>query len=157
MRDVIHVGHGLHIDPALGCGDHEVGPAEPQGRQQHHPGLETAVRGFPQEVLACHAQMSLAGMQLAGDVGGRRQPDLHFVETVQRGGVAPCPADGAQRKATVRQPVLDLLFQPPLGGDGDHQGSRRHRKAPAQARPGRTMQPTAPVARVAPSLAGRPS
>ncbi len=65
---LVDVGHGLHIDPALWRGHHEVGAAEAERTEQQHP-LVDLTTPLAQQVLANHAQVQVPRVQPRGDVG----------------------------------------------------------------------------------------
>ena len=138
-----------------GAATTRLGPAETEGGQQHDP-LVHGLPRFTQQVLAGDTDVELAGQQTGGDIAGRGEADLDFGEAVEGRRIATHAASHAQGQTRVGQPGFDLLLQPALRGQGDDERFAGH-DAPTQARPGRTMQPTAPVTSVSPSLAARPS
>ena len=113
MSDVLHIRHGLHIDPALWRGDHQIRPAKPQGRQKHHRAtVELAL--LAEQILARDAEMNLSGGEGGGDIPCRGEANLNHIKALTGGRIAARAAHRVQWKATVGQPRLDLLLEPPF-------------------------------------------
>ena len=152
---LLQVGHGLHVQPALGDGHHQIGPAKPQGPQHQDTTINLAAP-FPQQILPGDPQMHLTGVQSLGDIARRQQPHLGPRQTLEVGHVAPRAAGDDEPQAAVPEPGLHLLLEPALGGHGDDQGFA-HDSPPCQARHGLTMHPTARTPAAPPRRAGSPS
>ncbi len=154
--DLVHIGHGVHINPALGRGHHQVGAAKAQGAQQHHPILHM-LAPLTQQILAGDAQVDIARVQGRGDIGRRQQLDHGPRQAGDLGPIAALATIHLQAETGIGQPGFALLLQAALGRQAYDQGRLGHATAPVQARAGRTMQPTAPGLPPPPRRAGKAS
>ena len=115
---------------------------------------------LPQQIFPRDPKVQLAGVETRGDVTGGQQLHLHAGQTLDAGAIAALAAVYDQPKAAVIKPGLRLFLQSPLGRKADGQGFGHSAGSDiAQARAGRTMQPTAPTSAVIPgaSCASRPT
>src|SRR5690606_23418766 len=68
-RHIIEIGHGGNIDPALRYGNDHIRMTEAERQQQINIPLRRG-KLFANEILARHAEMDLALLELTGDFGG---------------------------------------------------------------------------------------
>ena len=163
-RDIVEIGHGAHVDPRLGRGDHDIGVAEAERAQELEPRLD--IRNLlAQQILAGDAEMRGSRGKLADDLGRRDIGDLD----------ARQPGDGAAIVA--RAPPLHefepgaseesvgCLLQSPLGGDGENEralgavaGMGGHQRSlPFMSRSRLIAAPTAGMSSFAPRRLASPS
>ncbi len=117
---LVHVSHGLHVEPALRGGHHQVRPAEPERAQQLDLGVEVPA-AFAQQVLADDPEVDLARLQGGRDLGGGQKRSLHVLDPGQDRAIAPLTAGDVDSEATAGEPRLGLVLQPALGRQGDQQ------------------------------------
>ena len=146
----VEIGHGRHVDPGIGNGDHHVRPAEAE--LAHHMGFGLQVaRKVVQQVLARHAHMQPSTEQPFGDLARREKQNVRIRKTRDLGLVAALPADLAQLEAAVGMPGLGLVLQAALRGNGKCKPGHDCRASTAAARrSGRTTPPMAVMSTLPP-------
>ena len=108
--DVVEVGHGVDIEPAVRDGDDNVSLAEAE------TGLDRDLR-FPvgdvlaQKVLAGDAEVDAALADLARDLRGRQESDFDVVAPLDAGAVFSVVAGQADGETGLGQRLQRLVLE----------------------------------------------
>ena len=94
-RDIIEIGHGRDVDPSLRHGDHDIGAAKAEWRQQFH-GAVSIGNLLADEIFAGDTEMGLTSGELGDDFRGREIGDLDI------GQAFDAPAIFARRRGPAR-------------------------------------------------------
>ncbi len=130
--DVFEVGHAADIDPAIGHGHHHIGAAEAERRQELDRALDIGQR-LADQILAGHAELHAAGLELVHDLGRRGVDHLDAVEAGERAAIAPLVAGAAQCQAGALEQSGGLVLESALRGHGDGELGGHHRSPRAAA------------------------
>ena len=162
--DVVQIGHGAHVDPGLGRGDHDIGVAEAERAQKLEPRLDVG-HFLAHQILAGDAEMRGSSGKLADDLGRRDIGDLD----------ARQPGDGAAIVARspplhefepgAGEESLGCLLQSPLGRNSENErpfsaiaGMGGHQRSPPFMSRSRVIAaPTAGMSSFAPRRLASPS
>ena len=155
-RDIVEIGHAVHVDPGLRHRHHHIGMAEAERVDEHD--VPIGVRDhLAHEILAGDAEMHRALRQQLDDLGGREIGDLDARQVGDRAAIVARAARLDEFEAGAREERFRVLVQPALGRHGDDE--RRAHDAPrsAASRSIQTAKPTAGIGLALPSRVSRPS
>ena len=126
-RDIVEIGHGVHVDPGLRHRHHHIGVAEAERVDEHD--LAVGIRDhLAHQVLAGDAEMDGALRQKLRDLGGRDEGDLDAGQVGDGAAIVARAARLDEIEPGAREERLGVGLQPPLGRHRDDE--RRAHAAP---------------------------
>ena len=117
QRDLVEIGHGAHVDPAVGHGDDDVGAAEAELLQE----LDAVIgvrHLLADEILAGDADVGATGFQIPRDLGRRHERDFDAIEAHDLAAIAALVAGLAHDEIGSGKELRRLLHEPALGRHG---------------------------------------
>ena len=155
-RDIVEIGHAVHVDPGLRHCHGDVGVAETQAVDEHHAPIGVGDL-LAHEVLAGEAEMHRALRQEVDDLGGREVGHLDAGKVGDRAAIVAHAARLDELEPGAREEALRVLLQPALGRHRDHERESHDSPRNAASRSIHTAKPTAEIAPALPSRVSKPS
>jgi hypothetical protein len=155
-RDVVEIGHAVHVDPRLRHGHRHVGVAEAQRVDEDDAPIRVGYF-FAHEVFAGDAEMHRALRQEIHHFGGRQIRHLHAGEVGDRAAVVAHAARLDQLESDARKERFHVRLQPAFRRHGDDECRAHDALRSAASRSIHTAKPTAAMALALPSRVSNPS
>ena len=130
-RDIVEIGHAVHVDPGLRHRHHHIGVAEAEPVDQNDM-LVGIGDLLAHQVLAGHAEMHRALRQQVDDLGGREIGHLDAGQVGDRAAIVALAARLDELEPGAREEGLGVFLQPALGRHRDDE--RRAHGAPRNCR-----------------------
>ena len=155
-RDIVEIGHAVHVDPCLRHRDRHVGVAEAQAVDQDDVPFRVGYF-LAHQVFAGDAEMHRALRQQIDDFGSREIRHLDAREIGDRAAVVARPARLDELEPGARKEGFRVRLQAPFRRHRDDEGRAHGLPRNAASRSIHTANPTAEIARALPSRVSNPS
>ena len=154
-RNVVEIGHAVHVDPGLRYSHHHIGVTEAQPVDQNDMLIRIGDL-LAHEVLAGDAEVHHALRQQVDDLGCREICHLDPGKIGDSAAVIAHAARLDELEPGAREEGFGVLLQPALGRHGDDEGCG-HGVPRCASRSIHTAKPTAEMALALPRRVSRPS